>query len=142
MEHFMYIDQDRTQPTLSFNHFHRADQWNSVLNLFIARITDDCIGTFLALHNHIVFTYRFKMISGGIEVNSLAYNYKQTLTTIPKRSNYRRERNETKSSLSDMFRKNHVLKNFAKFTGKHLRQSLFSIKLPAWGVFLWILQNF
>ena len=45
-----------------------------------------------------------------------------------------------------------VLRNFAKFTGKHLCQSLFSIKLKALqlyqkrdsgtGAFLWILQNF
>ena len=47
-----------------------------------------------------------------------------------------------------------VLKNFSKFTEKHLCQSLFSIKLNAWSlqlywkrdsrtdVFLWILRNF
>ena len=40
-----------------------------------------------------------------------------------------------------------ILKNFAKFTGKHLCKSLFFNKLyskrdPGTGVFLWILRNF
>ena len=47
-----------------------------------------------------------------------------------------------------------VLRNFEKFTVKHLCQSLFSIKLQAWGqqlylkkgsgtgIFLWVLRNF
>ena len=59
-----------------------------------------------------------------------------------------------RSSRSQMFFKIVVLKNFAKFTRKHLCWSLFSIKLQALrpatllkrdsdtGAFLWILQNF
>ena len=35
-----------------------------------------------------------------------------------------------------------ILKNFAKFTGKHLFQSLFFNKDSGTGVFQWILQNF
>ena len=54
----------------------------------------------------------------------------------------------------EVFHKKAVLKNFAIFTGKHLRWSLFSMKLQAFtatillkrhsntGVFLWTLQNF
>ena len=44
----------------------------------------------------------------------------------------------------EVFCKKGVLRNFAKFTGKHLCQSLFLIKLQAGGtgVFLWILWNF
>ena len=37
----------------------------------------------------------------------------------------------TRSNLLEVFYKNVVLKNFAKFTGKHLSQSLFLIKLLA-----------
>ena len=52
-----------------------------------------------------------------------------------------------------MFYKKGVLENFVKFTGKHLCQRLFLIKLQPWGlqlchkrdsvtgVFLWILRN-
>ena len=59
-----------------------------------------------------------------------------------------------RSSRPDVFCEKSVLRNFAKFTGKHLCQSLFLIKLQPWGlqlylirdsgtgVFLWILQNF
>ena len=39
-----------------------------------------------------------------------------------------------KSSRSDMFCKKVVLRNFTKFTGKHLCQSLFLIKLQASGL--------
>ena len=52
----------------------------------------------------------------------------------------------------EVFYKKSVLKSFAKFTGKHLRQSLFQISRPGLqlyrkrnsgtGVFLWILRNF
>ena len=54
----------------------------------------------------------------------------------------------------DLFCQKCVLKNFSKFTGKHLCQSLFLIKFNAWSlqlywkrdsrtdVFLWILRNF
>ena len=35
-----------------------------------------------------------------------------------------------------------VLRNFAKFTGKHLCQSLFFNKVAGTSVFLWILRNF
>ena len=54
----------------------------------------------------------------------------------------------------DLFCQNCVLKNFSKFTGKQLCQSLFLIKFNAWSlqlywkrdsrtdVFLWILRNF
>ena len=42
-----------------------------------------------------------------------------------------------------MFCEKGVLSNFAKFTGKHLCQSLFLIKLQAApATFLWILRNF
>ena len=59
-----------------------------------------------------------------------------------------------RSSRSQMFFKIAVLKNFAIFTRKHLRWSLFLIKLQTWmpvtllkresntGVFLWIFRNF
>ena len=39
-----------------------------------------------------------------------------------------------RSSLPEVFYKKVVLKNFAKFTGKHLCQSLFLIKLQALGL--------
>ena len=54
----------------------------------------------------------------------------------------------------EVFYKKAVFKNFAIFTGKHLWESPFLIKLPAWspatllkrdsitGILLWILQNF
>ena len=46
----------------------------------------------------------------------------------------------------EVFCKKGVLKNFAKFTGKHLYQSLIFNKAagpdPGTGVFLWILWNF
>ena len=42
-----------------------------------------------------------------------------------------------------VFYKKGVLRNFVKFTGKHLCQSLFFNKADSGpGVFLWILQNF
>ena len=47
-----------------------------------------------------------------------------------------------RSSRPEVLCKNGVLRNFAKFTGKLLRQSLFLIKLQASGVSLWILRNF
>ena len=51
-----------------------------------------------------------------------------------------------RSSHPEVFCKNGVLKNFAKFTGKHLCQGLFLIKLqaldPDISVFLSILRNF
>ena len=59
-----------------------------------------------------------------------------------------------RSSRPDVFCEKSVLRNFAKFTGKHLCQGLFLIKLQTWGlqlylirdsgtgVFLWILRNF
>ena len=37
---------------------------------------------------------------------------------------------------------NGVLKNFAKFTGKHLRWTLFLTELQVLSVFMWILRNF
>ena len=43
---------------------------------------------------------------------------------------------DCRSSLSEMFYKKVVLKNFAKFTGKHLCQSLFLKKLQAIGLSL------
>ena len=63
--------------------------------------------------------------------------------------------NDYRSSRSEVFWKNGVLKNFAKFTRKHLCQSLFFNKVAGLqackftlkndsgtGLFLWILQNF
>ena len=59
-----------------------------------------------------------------------------------------------RSSRSEVFCEQGVLKNFAKFTGKHLRQSLFFDKVAGWGqqfyskrdsdtgTFLRILRNF
>ena len=51
-----------------------------------------------------------------------------------------------RSSHPEVFCKKDVLRNFPKFSGKHLRQSLFLIRLQAWdsctGVSLWILWNF
>ena len=41
-----------------------------------------------------------------------------------------------RSNRPEVLCKNGVLRNFAKFTGKHLRQSLFLIKLQASGVSL------
>ena len=57
------------------------------------------------------------------------------------------------SSRTDVFCKKGVLRNFAKFTGKHLYQSLYFNKVAgqvcnfiktgsSTGVFLWILRNF
>ena len=56
-----------------------------------------------------------------------------------------------KYSVKELFFKEGFLKNFAKFTGKHLRQSLFSNKIASacnfikrdsgTSVFLWILPN-
>ena len=49
----------------------------------------------------------------------------------------------SRSSRPDMFCKKGVLRNFAKFTGKHLCLSFFFNKVSGdTGVFLWILQNF
>ena len=60
----------------------------------------------------------------------------------------------SRSRRLEVFCEKGVLKSFAKFTGKHLRQSLFLIKLQTLGlqiyekrvsgtgVFLWILRNF
>ena len=43
----------------------------------------------------------------------------------------------SRSSRPEVFCKRGVLRNLVKFTGKHLRQSLFLIKLQAWGLQLW-----
>ena len=43
----------------------------------------------------------------------------------------------SRSSGPEVFCKRGVLRNLVKFTGKHLRQSLFLIKLQAWGLQLW-----
>ena len=42
-----------------------------------------------------------------------------------------------RSSYPKVFYKKGVLRNFVKFTGKHLCQGLFLIKLPAWGLQLY-----
>ena len=49
----------------------------------------------------------------------------------------------TRSSWRKVLCKKDVLKNFAKFKGRHLCQSLFFNKVAGWGIsiFLWILRN-
>ena len=56
---------------------------------------------------------------------------------------------KTRSGHSDVFCKKGVLRNFTKFTGKHLCKSFFFNKVAGLrpdtddrGVFLWILWNF
>ena len=49
---------------------------------------------------------------------------------------------KVRSSRPEALCKKVVLKNFWKFTGKHLWQSLFLIKFQAEGVFLWTFRNF
>ena len=62
---------------------------------------------------------------------------------------YWKARTFVRSSHPKVFCKKDVLRNFPKFTGKHLYQSLFLNKLQLYlkkdsgtGVFLWILRNF
>ena len=46
-----------------------------------------------------------------------------------------------RSSRPEVFCKKGVLRNFAKFTGKHLCQSLFFNKVAGFSAFLWILHR-
>ena len=50
---------------------------------------------------------------------------------------YQKSWGMVKSNRPEVFCEKGVSKNFAKFTGKHLRQSLFLIKLQAWGLQLY-----
>ena len=47
-----------------------------------------------------------------------------------------------KKQSPEVFCKKGVLRNFTKFTGKHLCQSLFLNKVAGIGAFLWLLWNF
>ena len=65
----------------------------------------------------------FSLVASYLCCNGLVSNLKLTLRS------YR-----IRSSRPKLFCKKIVLRNFSKFTGKHLCQSLFLIKLQAWGL--------
>ena len=73
---------------------------------------------------YVTFIYNRYLIIKLLRVNCKAkYNSKDTKITVLIKTDFRP--NNFRRSLPEVFCKNGVLRNFAKFTGKHLCQRLF-----------------